>query len=61
MVGTEQEMTVLYFAKVFRLQNDGLTSWEKSTEGIMKKEFGSPKGSRSYYMIRKVKDAERQK
>lgn len=58
MVGIEHEMTVSYFADVLKLQNDGLTSWEKSTEGMMKR---SPEGSQSYYMIRKVKDAARRK
>ena len=59
--GTEQEMTVEYIARVFHLQNDGVISWERSTEGMMKREFGSPEGTRSYYMVRKVKDATRRK
>ena len=28
---------------------------------MMKREFGSPEGSRSYYMMRKVKNADRRK
>ena len=50
-----------YFARVFRLKNDCVVSWERNTEGMMKREFGSPEGLRSYYMLRKVKDATRQK
>ena len=44
-----------------KLKNDGVISWERSIEGMMKREFGLPEGSRSYYMLRKVKDATRQK
>lgn len=52
MAGTKQEeSTVAYFAEVFKLRNDGVRTWERSTEGMMNKEFGSPEGSRSYYMI----------
>ena len=36
-------------------------SWERSTEGMMKREFGSPEGTQRYYMIRKVKDTTRRK
>ena len=43
------------------MKNDGVVSWERSTEGMMKREFGSPEGTRSYYMVRKVKDATRRK
>ncbi|MCO5615024.1 hypothetical protein L7F22_069312 [Adiantum nelumboides] len=61
MLGAEQELTVAYFAEVFQLSNDGIREWEKSNEGMMKREFGSPEGTRAYYMIRKVPDAGRRK
>ena len=61
MSGTEQEMSVDFFEQVFHVPNDGVISWERSTEGMMKHEFGSPEGTRSYYMIRKVKDNTRWK
>lgn len=61
MADTEQELIIDYFVEVFRLQNDGVTTWERSAKGMMKREFGSPEGSRSYYMTRKVKSTDRRK
>ncbi|MCO5595853.1 hypothetical protein L7F22_049904 [Adiantum nelumboides] len=61
MLGAEQELTVAYFAEVFQLPNDGIREWEKSNEGMMKREFGSPEGTRAYYMIRKVPNTGRRK
>ena len=61
MMDTEQEITLDFFAKVFKIPKDGVTTWEKGSEEVMRKEFGGPKASKSYFMLKKVLNAERRK